>query len=142
MSPKPLGPCAKLDPPEYLLAASASSIPELDGLVIATAVAAKGAFYLFQKKTQQVDDAGPRPAMASIKTRAHTARPQDFAPWRRPTARATSNKLDAAGKVTTLKKTPTASASCSRSSRRRGRGDFLLFGKNGTFHVYDVATDS
>jgi hypothetical protein len=52
-------------------------------------------------------------------------------------------KLDAAGKVTTLKKTPIGiGVMQSLLTLDPASGDFLLFGKNGTFYVYDVATDA
>ena len=49
-------------------------------------------------------------------------------------------KLDAKGKVTTLKKTPIGVGTMqSIVTLDPVSGDFLVFGKNGSFYVYDVA---
>ncbi len=52
-------------------------------------------------------------------------------------------KLDAEGKVTTLKKAPIGIGTMqSIVTVDPVSGDFLVFGKNGSFHVYDVAKDA
>jgi hypothetical protein len=133
----------KLDPPEYLACCvGVEYFPELDGLVIANGGGGKGSVYLFQENTQKWTTLA-RDLPMGIYTTAQYSPVHKAVLFGGGNSSSDLYKLDAAGKVTTLKKAPIGiGVMQSILSIDPASGDFLLFGQNGSFHVYHVTTDS
>jgi hypothetical protein len=133
----------KLNPPEYLACCmGVEYFPELDGLVLANGGGGKGCVHMFQEKTQKWTTLARDLPMGIYHNTAQYSPTHKVILFGGGNGSSELYKLDAKGKVTTLKKTPIGlGVMQSILTVDPLSGDFLLFGKNGSFYVYDVAGD-
>ena len=133
----------KLDPPEYLACCvGVEYFPELDGLVVANGGGGKGSVHLFQEKTQKWTTLARDLPMGAYHNTAQYSPGHKIMLFGGGNGSSDLYKLDAKGKVTTLNKTPIGiGVMQSILTLDPVSGDFLLFGKNGSFYAYDVAAD-
>ena len=134
----------KLDPPEYLACCvGVEHFPELDGLVVANGGGGKGSVYLFQEKTQKWTTLARDLPMGIYHNTAQYSPRHGIVLFGGGNGSSDLYKLDGTGKVTALKKAPIGiGVMQSILTIDPVGGDFLLFGKTGNFHVYDVASDT
>src|SRR5262249_23634730 len=110
---------------------------------IANGGGGKGSIYLFQEKTQQWTTLARDLPMGIYHNSAQYSAAHKIVLLGGGNGSRDLYKLDATGKVATLKKTPIGfGVMQSILTVDPARGDFLLFGKNGSFYVYDVPTDT
>jgi hypothetical protein len=133
----------KLDTPEYLACCVGLAwFPELDGLVWANGGGGKGHVFLFREPTQKWGLLAKDLPMGPYHNFA------EYSPVHRSVIFGGGNgsrdlyKLTADGTVTAMKKAPIGLGTMqSIVTLDPVSGDFLVFGKDGSFHAYDVTTD-
>src|SRR5262245_56788690 len=133
----------KLDPPEYLACCvGVEYFPELDGLVVANGGGGKGSVHLFQEKTQKWTTLASDLPMGPYHNTAQYSPGHKIVLFGGGNGSSDLYKLDAKGKVTTMNKTPIGiGVMQSILTLDPVSGGFLLFGKNGSVYVYDLAAD-
>ena len=116
--------------------------PELDGLVWANGGGGKGHVFLFTEKDQQWKMLAKDLPMGVYHNFAEYSPVHKVVIFGGGNGSSDLYKLDAAGKVATLKKAPIGIGTMQTIvTLDPVSGDFLVFGKNGSFYVYDVVKD-
>jgi hypothetical protein len=134
----------RIDTQEYLACCfGVAWFPELDGLVVANGGGGKGHVFLCTEKDQKWTMLAKDLAMGTYHNFA------EYSPVHKVIIFGGGNnssdlyKLDANSKVTTLKKAPIGIGTMQTIvTLDPVSGDFLVFGKNGSFYVYDVVNDA
>jgi hypothetical protein len=116
--------------------------PELDGLVWANGGGGKGHVFLFREKDQKWIMPAKDLPMGPYHNFAEYSPVHKVVIFGGGNGSSDLYKLDANGKVTTQKKAPIGLGTMqSIVTVDPVSGDFLVFGKNGSFYVYDVVKD-
>jgi hypothetical protein len=133
----------KLDTGEYLACCVGLAwFPELDGLVWANGGGGKGHVFLFSEKTQKWTMLAKDLPMGVYHNFAEYSPVHKVVIFGGGNGSSDLYELDAAGKVTALKRAPIGIGTMqSIVTVDPVSGDFLVFGKNGSFHVYDAVKD-
>jgi len=134
----------KLDTQEYIACCvGLAYFPELDGLVFANGGGGKGHVFLYREKTGKWEMLARDLPMGVYHNFA------EYSPVHKVVIFGGGNgskdlyKLDAEGKVSTLKKAPLGIGTMQTIvTLDPVSGDFLVFGKDGSFYVYDVTRDT
>jgi hypothetical protein len=134
----------KLETSEYLACCvGVAWFPELEGLVFANGGGGKGSVFLFKEKDQKWTMLAKDLPMGVYHNFAEYSPVHKVMIFGGGNGSSDLYKLDASGKVTTQKKAPIGIGTMqSIVTLDPVSGAFLVFGKEGSFYVYDVVSDT